>query len=84
MLQNMTLERHIEYFASQVETAKKYNTGARFRAIYKTETNDYCRENAPASIQDYPSAVEWAHAYFNRVADALARDHVIGFAIEYW
>ncbi len=69
---------------SRIERAPDASYGEFFRVIYRTDASDYCRENAPASVQSYDEAVVWAEKQFRNVADRAARESITGFVIELW
>lgn len=64
------------------ERARLDARSGQFHAIYKTHDGlDYCREDAPAYIETYADAVQWAA---RQPMDCHASAAVAGFEIERW
>ena len=53
-----------------------------YHAIYECERGDYCREDAPAEIDNEDDARAWAQALQERYAYRNPR--VTGFRLELW
>ena len=61
---------------------ERYFGDERYRAIYQCESGDYCREDAPFTIDNEDDAQAWAQALQERYA---ARNPMVtGFRLELW
>jgi hypothetical protein len=55
-----------------------------WHAIFQTGCLDYCREDAPASIDSVEDAKQWAVNLFATMAGDAARREVDSYRLERW